>query len=442
MSLLGKKLSIPVLENSNIEDDYINISGANFDYCIENYGDITLEEELYMDQISIIESFHELDCIENAYYNDISLMESASVDYCKLQEREALFEADQEGAKRNAIQRLRSIVESVISRVKGLYSSIINFLQSKFTIAGRLVNKYGNIISQGSCSMECYEFKDVGPNNKGIQSLKASNILKNLYNVMGCQLESAIKKSPDNIKSMTDNLNKYRSQLRKFDHDEIVDELRGKKITRTINGKDVIQIIKDKNVITGMKREINDFDKVSYETIKTIKNQESNASKGINSAEATALVAAYTQAFTSHSQITIKIAKCVVEVAQEKYKFAILAAKKIVADSNKKYNSNGSEKEGQSDSNSENKKESYNKNDSGDKKENVHDEFKKEADELLNEFGDKKTETLNNIKDRHKKAAKEVKKSLDDIYSNKKSEGSHEQEFKEMSNDLDDLLKD
>jgi hypothetical protein len=369
-------------------------------------------------------------------------MESASVDYCKLQEREALFEADQEGAKRNAIQRLRSIVESVISRVKGLYSSIINFLQSKFTIAGRLVNKYGNIISQGSCSMECYEFKDVGPNNKEIQSLKASNILKNLYNVMGCQLESAIKKSPDNIKSMTDNLNKYRSQLRKFNHDEIIDELRGKKITRTINGKDVIQIIKDKNVITGMKREINDFDKVSYETIKTLKNQESNASKGINSAEATALVAAYTQAFTSHSQITIKIAKCVVEVAQEKYKFAILAAKKIVADSNKKYNSNGSEKEGQSDSNSENKKESYNKNDSGDKKENVHDEFKKEADELLNEFGDKKTETLNNIKDRHKKAAKEVKKSLDDIYSNKKSEGSHEQEFKEMSNDLDDLLKD
>ena len=82
MSLLGRR---------NLEVQVDEIIPENENYCMESYGDISLEEEMYLDQLALLESFHELDCIENAYYADRVLLESNFVDEEVQQERVVLL---------------------------------------------------------------------------------------------------------------------------------------------------------------------------------------------------------------------------------------------------------------------------------------------------------------------------------------------------------------
>lgn len=333
MSLLGKKLSIPVLENSGIEDNQTTSVGTNFDYCLENYGDITLEEDIFMEQLALMESFHELDCIENAYYADRILMESASVGDFDLEEREALFEADQEGAKSSAIDKIIGMIKRVTEKVKGLYNSLISFISSKFNTVDTLVNKYGNIIKDGSCEMEMYEYKEVGPDNSYLQDLNCNRISQNLNSLIGGQLGSALSTSPEAQKGAMEKLTNYRKQLGKFDHKEICNVLRGKKETRKVSGAELIKILKDKTVIGDMKKQVNAFNKAAADVANgVIRTKQDHKGQ----AESIQLINAYATAFNAQAQASIRCARCVIEVAQERCKVAVHGAKKILKESKSK----------------------------------------------------------------------------------------------------------
>lgn len=429
MSILGKELNIPasnsVLENATgLNEDAI---GTNYDYCLENYGDITLAEEIFMDQIVLMESFHELDCIENAYYADKVAMESASLGEEEMEEREALFEADQEAAKSGVLSKMAAMVRKIAEKVKGVYNSLIQLISAKFSSVDKFINKYSDKISKGSCKMELYEYKDVGPDNPKLQMLNTNRISQTLNNALGGQLSSALSTSPESQKNSVEKLNNFRKQLGKFDHDEICNTLRGKKETREIKGSDVLRVIKDKAVIGDLKKQVNSFNKAANDVAngvaRTAQNHKGNT-------ESVQLINAYVSAFNAQAQVAIRTAKCVIEVAQERLKVYLTAARKIAAESvgGTKVSDTKTDND-LKDAKDQLKKEKEQGNEFS--KDDGHDELK-----------EKREKTASSIKDRHAKAAEEVRKSMDNIYNEKETKGKHDDDFKQMSDDLDDLLKD
>lgn len=333
MSLLGKKLinPAPVLEStqeSEVHED--NIIKADLDYCMENYGDITFEEEIYMDQLTLMESFHEMDCIENAYYADKIAMESASLSEEELSEREVLFEADQEGAKTKAIDKLIGMVKRVAEKVKGVYHSLINYIGSLFSNVDKFISNYDALIRGGSCKMECYEYNEVTPELSWLKNLNTNRISQSLNTTIGGQVNDILGRDKTERAKAAERLNNLKKQLAKFDKQEILDFLRGKKEVRELKGVDVLTVLKDKKLIGDMKKQVTYFERASKDVLDGFLRTKQRFEHEEKFPETIQFMNAYATAFNAQAQSSLKTAKCVIEVAQERVRVYLKAAKKIV----------------------------------------------------------------------------------------------------------------
>lgn len=441
MSLLGRR---------NLEVQVNEIIPENENYCMESYGDISLEEEIYLDQLALLESFHELDCIENAYYADRVLLESNFVDEEVQQERVVLLEADMEAGKGRTLDRIINAIRAIGSKIKGFFTSIINALSSKLSEVDRLVNKYGNLIKDQECELSIYEYPDVSTNNKHIKSLSAHQIHYILNSQIGGKLEAVVmNKSPEQLKEIKEKLENYRKTINKFNKEEIMNELRGEKKERRISGATAIATLKDKKIISDIKQEINAFDKACNEAIRSINSMKSK-SRGMENASAViSVIGEYAKTFSSQANVMQKTAKTVIDAAKERYASMLHVAKKCV----RSYQFDQT-KEGRG--TSEFMKKARDSVDAAAAYANAGagaadsmDGFQEWINDL-NDFFEKdrqkrdaeKQKNMNTIKNRHAAAAEEIKNSAAKARAeSEKRNEANKKDFEQIDKDLDDLMK-
>lgn len=322
MSLLGRR---------NLDVRVDEMIPENENYCMESYGDISIEEEMYLDQLALLESFHELDCIENAYYADRVLLESNFADEEVQQERVTLLEADMETGKGRVLDRIINAIRAIGSKIKGFFTSILNTLSSKLSQVDRIINKYGNLIKDEDSLVTIYEYPDISMNNKHIKSLSAHQIHYVLNSLIGGKLEAVVmNKSPEQLNEIKGKLENYRKTINKFNKEEVVNELRGKKQERLVKGSTAIAVLKDKKIISDIKQEINAFDKACNEAIRSINSMKSKSKDMENASSVISVIGEYANTFSAQANVMQKSAKAVISVAKERYGDMLKVAKKCV----------------------------------------------------------------------------------------------------------------
>lgn len=322
MSLLGRR---------NLEVQVDEIIPENENYCMESYGDISLEEEMYLDQLALLESFHELDCIENAYYADRVLLESNFADEEVQQERVVLLEADMEAGKGRTFDRIINAIRAIGSKIKGFFTSILNALSSKLSQVDRIINKYGDLIKDEDRLVTIYEYPDISMNNKHIKSLSAHQIHYVLNSLIGGKLEAVVmNKSPEQLSEIKGKLENYRKTINKFNKEEVVNELRGEKQERLVKGSTAIAILKDKKIISDIKQEIIAFDKACNEAIRSINSMKSKSKGMENASSVISVIGEYANTFSAQANVMQKSAKAVISVAKERYGVMLKVAKGCV----------------------------------------------------------------------------------------------------------------
>lgn len=324
MSLLGRRLINPIIPD---EDLYPAMEGYGF----EQYGLITLQEDNYMDQLSLMESFHEFDSIEDAFYADKAVLESTGADEYQISEREAVFEADTEKAGNKTFAKLKTMVENIVKKIKSLYNSLLNQLISRLGTAKEIVSKMGEKVADGSVEVETYNYGDLSFNNPKIKALNALQLNMVLNSLIGGDL-STLCRSNDKEK-ITDATTKLRDKMKAmgpFDKkakDEIVKAFKGERVKKVYKGSDAIKVLNQNKVIMDMKKQIQEFSKQGDKVIAEIKKISTGSCP--HPSEAGFLAGAYLDAFTRQGQHCVKAASIVVQIAQDQYREAVSVIKQI-----------------------------------------------------------------------------------------------------------------
>lgn len=325
MSLLGRRLINPIVPEE--KEIYPAMEGYGF----EQYGLITLQEDNYMDQLSLMESFHEFDSIEDAFYADKAILESVGADEEQVSEREALFESDTKEAGNKTLAKLKTMVENVVRKIKSLYNSLLNQLIARLGTAKEVVAKMGEKVSDGSVEIETYNYGDLSFNNPKIKALNALQINMVLNSLIGGNLSSIC--SSDDKEKIVDATAKLRDKMNAmgpFDQnakDEIYNAFKGQKVKKSYKGSDAIKVLNQNKVIMDMKKQIQEFSKQGEQVISEIK--KISTGNCPHPAEVGFLGRAYLDAFTSQAQHCISAARIVINIAQDQYSEAVRVIKLI-----------------------------------------------------------------------------------------------------------------
>lgn len=324
MSLLGRRLINPIVPE---EDLYPAMEGYGFD----QYGLITLQEDNYMDQLSLMESFHEFDSIEDAFYADKAILESAGAGEEQVSEREAVFESDTEKAGNKTFAKLKTMVENVVRKIKSLYNSLLNQLIARLGTAKEVVAKMGEKVSDGSVERETYNYGDLSFNNPKIKALNALQLNMVLNSLIGGDLSSLCRSNDkEKIVDATAKLRDKMKAMGPFDQkakEEIYSAFRGPKVKKTYKGSDAIKVLNQNKIIMDMKKQIQEFSKQGEKVISEIK--KISTGNCPHPSEAGFLAGAYLDAFTRQAQHCIKAARIVVNIAQDQYSEAVRVIKLI-----------------------------------------------------------------------------------------------------------------
>ena len=326
MSLLGRKLNNPKFQ----PQAEIPVAEG---YGVEEFGHVTMQEDAFMDQLSILESFHEIDSIEDGFVADSMVMESSMMDEEARKEREAVFEADFKKAVNGAMGKLKGTVDKIAGKVKAVFNSIINFLTANFTSAKKLVEKHGSRIKGQSVEMECFEYGDITLDNPAFKALNAKTITFTLNSIIGGSLESKAKGTPEQMDEAKSKLAELKGKLGQFDRKEIVKALHkgaDKPAKRTISGDHALGVVQNVAVIKSMKDQINAFQKEANAVKSQIESAAKAQTTSENKAAVASLVNSYMSAFSARCNAMVKTANIVKEVAVEHRNVMVKACRKIL----------------------------------------------------------------------------------------------------------------